>query len=73
MDQIWHVSSKTRTKLNLWKEEKNHFRIIEFGKFTALLTGSDYTLIHKSMISAFDLLLSDQLEIRPVRIYRKAT
>ncbi|MCE7995443.1 MAG: hypothetical protein HEP71_25925 [Roseivirga sp.] len=73
MNDIWHVSSKDASQLNLWKSQPGHFRIIQFGLFVPLLTGSDYTLAHQSLIPAFDCLLRDQLEIKPANILRAST
>src|SRR5688572_32809152 len=73
MDQIYHVSSATVSKLNLWKETDGRFRVIEFGEFVPLLDGGDYILIDKKFVSAFDSLLKNEVEIKPVSIYRMAT
>lgn len=73
MNQIWHVSSKQISSHNLWRDEKGVFWIVMFGNFNPILTGRDYTIVHRSLLPAFDLLLSDKLEIEPIVIKRRAT
>lgn len=73
MSTIWHVQSKQNSGHNLWRDQSGIYWIVQFSSFTKILVGSDYTIVHKSLLPAFDLLLSDQLEIKPVVIRRRAT
>lgn len=37
------------------------------------MTGSDYTIVSKELVVAFEELLADEVEIRPIKIIRKST
>lgn len=70
---IYCVSSKKSSRINLWRVNKATFRVVEFDTFTTLMRGSDYTILHEKLTSAFDALPKDEIELIPVKIYRKAT
>jgi len=73
MGKVYFVSNEEYTTLNLWRLEKDKFRIIEFGKFNILLSGIDYVLIHKDYVEVFKEVLESKLEIIPVKIERLST
>ncbi len=70
---IWNVIDQKSFGINLLKTGESTFRVVQAGELNLLHTGSDYTLVHSKILSAFDTLLSDQLEITQVSIFRKAT
>ena len=70
---IYNTSSKEVSGIKLWRIDAKTFRILQFGKFTPLMTGSDYTIVAKALLSAFDELLFEEVEVKPIRIIRKAT
>lgn len=73
MNKIFNVSNLEVSTINLWKIDDQTFRLIQQGTLQLLLIGSDYTLIEKSLIRVFDHLLKDEIEIKKVKIIRKAT
>ena len=70
---IYHAASKLVSGINFWKEDNQVFRVIQFGEFLPIMVGIDYTLIDNSLIKVFEALSSSELEIEPVKIFRKAT
>lgn len=70
---IWHVEDRNTSGINLIKTAETTFRVVQFGEFGLLLTGSDYTLIHLKILPAFDTLSIDQLETRSITISRNST
>lgn len=70
---IWNVFDKESSALILLRTSDNNFRVVQYGGFGMLLTGSDYTLVHEKLIPAFKLLLTDQIEIQAVSIVRTST
>jgi len=70
---IYCTSNKANSKINLWRVDNNTFRVLEYDKLTAVMTGSDYTIVNSKLVSVFDELLSDEIEIRPIKIIRKST
>ncbi|MEQ9165094.1 MAG: hypothetical protein RLO12_02460 [Fulvivirga sp.] len=70
---IYCASNKDLSRINLWRVDNNTFRILEYDKLTAVMTGSDYTIVNDKLVSAFNDLLSDEIEIRPIKIVRNGT
>jgi len=70
---IYNIRNKKASSINLWRETPSLFRVIQFDRLTSLMTGSDYTLIDKLIVPAFDELLTNEVEINPAKIYRKST
>lgn len=70
---IYNVSNKENSRVNLWRSDSETFTIIQFDKFTPILIGSDYTIVNESLVSVFDELLSNEIEIKPIKIVRKST
>ncbi|WP_044213121.1 hypothetical protein [Flammeovirga sp. OC4] len=70
---IYHTSNKITSSINLWRVDNNTFRILSYDKLTNLMTGSDYTIVNEKLVAAFEDLLADEIEIRPIKIVRKAT
>ena len=70
---IYHAASKLVSGINFWKEDNQVFRVIQFGEFIPIMVGIDYTIIDNSLIKVFEALSSSELEIEPVKIFRKAT
>lgn len=70
---IYYTSSKQSSEVNLWRVDSETFRIIEFDRLTTLMTGPDYTIVNEQLIPAFDELLKDEIEIKPIKITRGAT
>lgn len=73
MNLVYNVSSSKISRINLERIDEKNFRILEFDEFTLLLIGADYTLIDNLLIPAFKRLRKDEIEIKPVKIFRKAT
>ena len=70
---IWNVVNHETTSLNLLRTGERTFRIIQFDEPRFILTGSDYTIVDAQLVSAFELLLTDQVEINPIQILRRST
>ena len=72
-ENLYHIQNNETSSISLWRENSSLFRVIEFDRFLSLLTGSDYTLIERRFLPIFDELLANEIEIKPVKIYRKLT
>jgi len=73
MNLVYNVSSSKISRINLLRIDEKNFSILEYDEFTPLLIGANYTLIDNLLIPAFKWLGKDEIEIKPVKIIRKAT
>ncbi|WP_306644035.1 hypothetical protein [Sanyastnella coralliicola] len=70
---IYNIAAKTHSSINLFRLDENTFSILKYDEFALLMTGFDYTIINQQLVSVFDELMSNELEIRPIRILRRVT
>lgn len=64
---IWHVENRAYTRLILWRDGLNTFRVTQDGIYKPLLTNGNYTLVHKKFRLVFEEL-HDQVEVKPVTV-----
>lgn len=70
---IYFVQNRVSSSVNFWRTDDGRFQMIQAGKMTLLMTGSDYTIVHYSFAKVFEDLLSDEIEIQPIQIIRPST
>ncbi|MCR6637858.1 MAG: hypothetical protein NVV82_02370 [Sporocytophaga sp.] len=63
-----NVTNKNTIQIQLWRLKDNHFRILQDGEFSLLLSGPGYILIKQELLSVFKKLGNEQLRITQRKI-----